>query len=401
MIHLGPLNQTTNMNPPKYYIIIESPNNYSHRFPVGTVVRHLREVDSDKIDVENAAPLPGYTTTFPQTIEPGVDCRPWPQEGDRVVIPAGTVRRHARGHSLPQLGTFEVDVVGRVSFVDRKYENDTVPFLVSHLDGGYYGWFGADQLRPDPDAKLTDPVATGHNPDNLTVSQVGDGYRLLAPEEIVEERRLSGEDRRAVEKWEGSHWDTSGWSGNSNRYTYRTRKPVGHYLPEPEPKTPRFKVGDKLFVPKGYHIPGVASTKRDAVVEVVEVEPGAELDVLARFERRDVASDTLISGPVEWWISSEGITPAPEAVAEAKPAPVAACPFKVGDAVVVPVGYQIPGVGATRRTSFGEVIDLDAFPGRVRVRMDGIAAGLPGYTAESTHPYPAFYVPFEGLKPVE
>ena len=76
-----------------------------------------------------------------------------------------------------------------------------------------------------------DVRAAGHNPAGLTVAQVGAGWRLLAREEIVEERRLRGDDRSGLEKWEG-FWDSTGWSGNSVGTPYRTKKPPGFYLPD-------------------------------------------------------------------------------------------------------------------------------------------------------------------------
>lgn len=76
--------------------------------------------------------------------------------------------------------------------------------------------------------------AAGHNPHGLTVAQVGVGWRLLAKEEIIKERRLHGGDRYAIEAWTGG-WDTTGWAGNEATYTYRTQQPPGFFLPKEEP----------------------------------------------------------------------------------------------------------------------------------------------------------------------
>ena len=165
---------------------------------------------------------------------------------------------------------------------------------------------------------------------------------------------------------------------------------------------PTIKVGDVLFVPKGHSVPGVGKTKSDTVVKVAEIDPGAPLDVMVLFQRRDFASSEECLGgePVEWWIPSKGTKPCAEGALteEAEPASEAK-PFKVGDAVVVPAGHDIPGVGKTKRKSLGAVIDTDASPGRIRVRMDRLAAGLPH--ADRLLPYPNYYVPFEGLEPVK
>ena len=74
--------------------------------------------------------------------------------------------------------------------------------------------------------------AAGHNPHGLTVAQVGAGWRLLAEEEIAKERRLHGGDRYAIEAWTGG-WDTTGWAGNEDMSTYRTKQPPGYYAAEP------------------------------------------------------------------------------------------------------------------------------------------------------------------------
>ena len=94
-------------------------------------------------------------------------------------------------------------------------------------------------LRPGPTGLYTEHDvefcpelrAAGHNPHGLIVAQVGAGWRLLAEEEIIAERRLHGGDRYAIEAWIGSGWDATGWAGNEAMYTYRTKQPPGYYSP--------------------------------------------------------------------------------------------------------------------------------------------------------------------------
>lgn len=64
------------------------------------------------------------------------------------------------------------------------------------------------------------PIAPGHNPDKLTVSQVGEGWRLLDGDEI-KSRRI---DTLKIERWFLGRWDEGvECSGVSNMVTYRTR----------------------------------------------------------------------------------------------------------------------------------------------------------------------------------
>lgn len=65
------------------------------------------------------------------------------------------------------------------------------------------------------------PIAPGHNPKGLTVAQVGDGYRLLDEDEVDE--RWQGTPRhREIEAW-FQRWDGSGWRGDTEEITYRTK----------------------------------------------------------------------------------------------------------------------------------------------------------------------------------
>lgn len=77
-------------------------------------------------------------------------------------------------------------------------------------------------------------IAEGHNPDKLTVKQVGDGWRLLAEEEIAD-RELTTD----IERWNrySQVWENyAPLVGNQRATTYRTQKPPGYFLPNHEPK---------------------------------------------------------------------------------------------------------------------------------------------------------------------
>ena len=82
-------------------------------------------------------------------------------------------------------------------------------------------------------------IAAGHNPDGVTVVQVGAGWRLLAPEEIcgARARTIKTPYRKNIQAWEAGRWDTSGWTGDSEHHTYRTAKPPGLFLPAAAPHT--------------------------------------------------------------------------------------------------------------------------------------------------------------------
>lgn len=96
-------------------------------------------------------------------------------------------------------------------------------------------------------------IAPGHNPKNLTVAQVGEGYRLLDRDEIGQ--GLDSRSLKEIEAWMASYWDSSGWAGYgwagacaSNVYrTKLSRKELARLResalkpkadPTPEPTTP-------------------------------------------------------------------------------------------------------------------------------------------------------------------
>lgn len=74
-----------------------------------------------------------------------------------------------------------------------------------------------------------DRIAAGHNPDMLTVKQVGKGWRLLAVEEI----HFKHEFLITVEIWTGTGWrNRFGLFACLTNATYRTQKPRGFFLPK-------------------------------------------------------------------------------------------------------------------------------------------------------------------------
>lgn len=81
-------------------------------------------------------------------------------------------------------------------------------------------------------ARRIDTIAPGHNPAGLTVSQVGEGWRLLSREEIAER-----EPTEEISAWSKclKEWNEFGTrSGEDLSITYRTHRPNGYFLPKPE-----------------------------------------------------------------------------------------------------------------------------------------------------------------------
>lgn len=82
--------------------------------------------------------------------------------------------------------------------------------------------------------KTKSRIAKGHNPDRVTVEQVGNGWRLLGIDEIYERSETNDIQLRDVMK---NNWNGQGWCGSDVTGTYRTRKPKGFFLPkEDKPK---------------------------------------------------------------------------------------------------------------------------------------------------------------------
>lgn len=82
------------------------------------------------------------------------------------------------------------------------------------------------------DYRIAPPsIASGHNPDKLTEKQVDtkEGWRLLAPEEI--RGRNVTFDIQLYDK----SWRILAASGSNEKYTYRTLRPPGYFLPKTRP----------------------------------------------------------------------------------------------------------------------------------------------------------------------
>lgn len=62
-------------------------------------------------------------------------------------------------------------------------------------------------------------IAPGHNPDRLTVAQVGEGWRLITPEE--QENPCLGKSNRSM--WRGCDWTDEIYNGSISAFTYRVR----------------------------------------------------------------------------------------------------------------------------------------------------------------------------------
>jgi len=71
------------------------------------------------------------------------------------------------------------------------------------------------------------PIAPGHNPHKLTVQQVGEGYRLLTPEEIAAPQR-----KDYVQYWHSGKFHNISYESPRHyiRDTYRTDLPPGKYI---------------------------------------------------------------------------------------------------------------------------------------------------------------------------
>jgi len=110
------------------------------------------------------------------------------------------------------------------------------------------------------------PIAGGHNPRGLTEEQVGvkDGWRTLS----VEERQALKADYHSSTTAGVEYWQTGssgGWAspatGCCTPDTYRTKKPVGFYLPKPKAKLIREWLVD---LPVGYRERALKNLKPDA-----------------------------------------------------------------------------------------------------------------------------------------
>lgn len=106
-------------------------------------------------------------------------------------------------------------------------------------------------MKPHP-TKSKPRIAPGHNPDKLTVAQVGKGWRLLTLQEVKKRAHVqfSPHDLYDIEAWSRKQWDGTGWTGADKAITYRIRKPPGYFLPKkpkPSPRQPG-KGARKLYI---------------------------------------------------------------------------------------------------------------------------------------------------------
>lgn len=80
------------------------------------------------------------------------------------------------------------------------------------------------------------PIASGHNPDKLTVEQVGEGWRLLSEEEVGARKEVD-EPSSHIQQWWNTEWCTKlPFVGHNTNTTYRTQKPEGYFLPKKKVK---------------------------------------------------------------------------------------------------------------------------------------------------------------------
>lgn len=103
-------------------------------------------------------------------------------------------------------------------------------------------------------------IAPGHNPDKLTIEQVGEGWRLLT----MEERNAwkSRNFTKDIQMWRSMIWDDSGWKGNGLDSAYRTQKPEGYFLP----KEPQYRDWTIAEVPLHFWF----KSKHSGMIETIE-----------------------------------------------------------------------------------------------------------------------------------
>lgn len=144
--------------------------------------------------------------------------------------------------SLPKVGPFKVGdwVVCHTDGAAHSLTTDSIyriavirhdsgaPFAsLFDLEGqGSHGWFATRFRHATPAeiaAHLGQQVAQGHNPARLTVSQVGEGWRLLDEDEIIK-RPIKIAQLNHIGAWRKGAWTEHGlWEGSQGNNTYRTR----------------------------------------------------------------------------------------------------------------------------------------------------------------------------------
>lgn len=136
------------------------------------------------------------------------------------------------------------------------------------VKGASWDWYNYDYSIP-----IKYQIAPGHNPDKLTVEQVGEGWRLLTKGEIEERARVMvlTED---IDCWQcDNKWfygrenyegydDDNGFYGHLLTCTFRTQKPEGYFLP----KEPTYRDWTIAEVPLGWWF----KNKYSGVIETIE-----------------------------------------------------------------------------------------------------------------------------------
>jgi len=95
-------------------------------------------------------------------------------------------------------------------------------------------------MKPHP-TKSKPCIAPGHNPDKLTVEQVGAEWRLLQRAEVLYLDTI-GERNDKLSAWDKDimRWNGTGqYSGGNLEFTYRTKQPPGYFLPKKPKPSPR------------------------------------------------------------------------------------------------------------------------------------------------------------------
>ena len=78
---------------------------------------------------------------------------------------------------------------------------------------------------------MKNKIAPGHNPDKLTVEQVGKGWRLLTLSEKKACAKLLWKKTHLIQFWlPENKWRNHPILGCWGFITYRTRKPKGYWL---------------------------------------------------------------------------------------------------------------------------------------------------------------------------
>lgn len=84
-------------------------------------------------------------------------------------------------------------------------------------------------------------LAPGHNPDGLCPRQVGKGWRLLTREEVDHRNHLNGDGEhvtREIQRHVKGRWRAKECMGSDFAFAYRTKRPVGYWLPPKPPLAP-------------------------------------------------------------------------------------------------------------------------------------------------------------------